>query len=78
MMTRFGVQGSIEGCEKLFQGARRDTGSSSKPDSIDTRAKEYKTMVYSFYDLVTDFYEWGWGQVRDTKSRPRRSVLILY
>jgi len=26
------------------------------------RKCEYATMVNSFYDLVTDFYEYGWGQ----------------
>jgi sterol 24-C-methyltransferase len=26
------------------------------------RKGEYTTMVNSFYDLVTDFYEYGWGQ----------------
>jgi len=26
------------------------------------RKGEYATMVNSFYDLVTDFYEYGWGQ----------------
>ncbi|GMI09696.1 hypothetical protein TrRE_jg7524 [Triparma retinervis] len=34
-------------------------------DDIDEtvkRADEYKDMVSSFYDLVTDFYEYGWGQ----------------
>ena len=64
VLTRDGVQGSIEGYEQLFTGARKAVGSTSKGDSINVREKEYKTMVNSFYDLVTDFYEWGWGQVR--------------
>jgi sterol 24-C-methyltransferase len=29
---------------------------------VDERKKEYTTMVDSFYNLVTDFYEFGWGQ----------------
>lgn len=27
----------------------------------ETRTREYKTMANNFYDLVTDFYEFGWG-----------------
>src|SRR5262249_56980030 len=26
-----------------------------------TRKKNYETVVNNFYDLVTDFYEFGWG-----------------
>jgi sterol 24-C-methyltransferase len=43
-----------------------DVGSLHKEESIQKRQKEYETMVNSFYNLVTDFYEWGWGQVRVT------------
>lgn len=57
-----GVKGSIEGYERLFDGARQSVGSISSKESVALREKEYKTMVNSFYDLVTDFYEWGWGQ----------------
>ncbi len=63
VLDRDGVKGSIEGYEKLYDGARKNVGTLSKEESIDVRAKEYKTLVNSFYDLVTDFYEWGWGQV---------------
>jgi sterol 24-C-methyltransferase len=38
-------------------------GTTTTSESIEKREKEYATMVNSFYDLVTDFYEWGWGQV---------------
>ena len=31
-------------------------------DSADERNKEYKSLVNSYYDLATLFYEWGWGQ----------------
>ena len=62
VLSRDGVKDSIEGYENLFTGARE--GNITNPDSISTRKQEYKTMVNSFYDLVTDFYEWGWGQVR--------------
>lgn len=56
------VKESIEGYENLFNGARKDIGATSNEDSIKHREKEYQTMVNSFYNLVTDFYEYGWGQ----------------
>ena len=28
---------------------------------VDGRNKEYSTVVDAYYDLATDFYEWGWG-----------------
>ena len=28
---------------------------------VDGRNKEYTTVVDAYYDLATDFYEWGWG-----------------
>jgi len=38
--------------ERLF----KDTESSEE------RKEKYMTVVNSYYDLVTDFYEWGWSQ----------------
>ncbi len=29
---------------------------------VDARKKSYATMINHYYDLVTDFYEFGWGQ----------------
>eukprot|EP00979_Chaetoceros_neogracilis_P006300 scaffold1273_cov258-Chaetoceros_neogracile.AAC.2 len=62
VLSRDGVMDSINEYEKLFNGARQEVGSTTTKESISMREKEYKTMVNSFYDLVTDFYEWGWGQ----------------
>jgi sterol 24-C-methyltransferase len=62
VLSRDGVKESIAGYETLFAGARVGVGTTSTADSIEHRASEYQTMVNSFYDLVTDFYEWGWGQ----------------
>ncbi|KAL7436686.1 hypothetical protein ACHAXH_009355 [Discostella pseudostelligera] len=62
VLSREKVQGSIAEYETLFAGARKSVGQTSNRDSIEHREKEYQTMVNSFYDLVTDFYEWGWGQ----------------
>jgi sterol 24-C-methyltransferase len=56
------VDGSVRNYESLFSGSRKDVGVNSNPDKIEERQKEYETMVSSFYDLVTDFYEYGWGQ----------------
>jgi sterol 24-C-methyltransferase len=64
VLARESVDDSIKGYEKLFSGARKDIGATTSKESVKMREKEYKTMVNSFYDLVTDFYEWGWGQVR--------------
>lgn len=62
VLKKDGVNQSIAGYENLFSGARKDVGNISNDESIKERQKEYQTMVNSFYDLVTDFYEWGWGQ----------------
>ncbi len=37
---------------------------SGKTDSkeAEDRRKNYMSMVTSFYNLVTEFYEYGWGQ----------------
>jgi hypothetical protein len=63
VLERDGVKDSIQGYEKLFSGARQSVGTTSEMDSIKKREQAYQKMVNSFYDLVTDFYEWGWGKV---------------
>lgn len=63
VLKRENVRDSMDGYEILFDGARKKVGSLHNEDSIKTREKEYKTMINNFYDLVTDFYEYGWGQV---------------
>lgn len=32
------------------------------PNNVEKRKTNYVTMVNNFYDLVTDFYEYGWGE----------------
>jgi sterol 24-C-methyltransferase len=66
VLKREEVKESMDGYDDLFAGARKDVGSLHKEESVQKRQKEYETMVNSFYNLVTDFYEWGWGQVRVT------------
>lgn len=56
------VQTSVSEYSNLFKGARTNVGSISSTESINLRKKEYESMVSKFYDLVTDFYEYGWGQ----------------
>ena len=53
VLERDQVEKSIEGYETLFSGAREKVGHTSTEDSIQHRANEYKTLVNSFYDLVT-------------------------
>lgn len=54
--------GSINGYESKFSDARAKIGVNTSDAAIQKRKAEYADMVNSFYDLVTDFYEWGWGQ----------------
>ncbi len=53
---------SIRDYENMFDGARKNVGGITSQESIDIRKDKYATMVNHFYNLVTDFYEWGWGQ----------------
>ena len=53
-----GVNESIQGFNSLYEGAREKVGETSSSQSIDKRKEEYKGMIDTFYNLVTDFYEW--------------------
>jgi len=53
---------SIDDYEGMFSGARKQTGAITNEESVDIRKQKYADMVNHFYNLVTDFYEWGWGQ----------------
>jgi sterol 24-C-methyltransferase len=53
---------SIVDYENMFAGARQETGAITSSESVEVRKKKYADMVNHFYNLVTDFYEWGWGQ----------------
>lgn len=46
----------------VFSGARKETGAITSVESVDERKERYADMINHFYNLVTDFYEWGWGQ----------------
>ena len=53
---------SITDYENMFGGARKNVGEITTDESVELRKKRYADMVNHFYNLVTDFYEWGWGQ----------------
>lgn len=68
VLKRGQVKDSMDGYDKLFDGARENVGSLHQEESIKTREREYKSMINNFYNLVTDFYEFGWGQVSKLRS----------
>jgi len=53
---------SIKEYEGMFKGSRVNTGTITSQESVEDRKARYAKMVDHFYNLVTDFYEWGWGQ----------------
>lgn len=55
------VEKSIDEFNDLFHGEdQSNLGQDQK--KIDARKGKYATMVNHYYDLATDFYEYGWGQ----------------
>jgi sterol 24-C-methyltransferase len=53
---------SISNYEGQFKGARQNVGAITSEESVEERRQRYADMINDFYNLVTDFYEWGWGQ----------------
>ncbi|CAM9949277.1 unnamed protein product [Ascophyllum nodosum] len=68
------VKEAIEDYEDLFSGARTEHGTITTEESIKRRQTEYQKMVNSFYNLVTDFYEYGWGQSFHFAPRQKRET----
>lgn len=68
VLAREKVSTSMEEYSQLFAGKTghsSDTlqgGELTSEESIAKRQEGYRTMVNNFYDLVTDFYEYGWCQ----------------
>jgi sterol 24-C-methyltransferase len=53
-----GLRGAeVAGALRQYRGLF-DAGPSG---SLEARKREYETVVNNFYDLITDFYEFGWG-----------------
>jgi sterol 24-C-methyltransferase len=61
-LQRNEFESSINDYEGMFSGAREKTGAITSAESVDERKERYADMINHFYNLVTDFYEWGWGQ----------------
>lgn len=66
----------VDDYESMFTGARRETGAITSDISIDERKKRYANMVDHFYNIVTDFYEYGWGQSFHFAPRHRDETFI--
>jgi sterol 24-C-methyltransferase len=47
----------------------------SATDNVEERREKYATLVNHYYDLVTDFYEFGWGQSFHFAARYRGESL---
>ena len=64
------VAARIEDYERRYGGAARG--------GLDERKADYRKFENTYYDLVTDFYEYGWGQSFHfaplMKASPRRSL----
>jgi len=52
ILTRDEIKKEMTEYDKLFEG----------DENGEKRKANYMTMVNNFYDLVTDFYEYGWGE----------------
>lgn len=50
----------VEEYEKLF-GSDSRKGGAEHEKLVSVRKEQYTTLVNHLYDLVTDFYEYGWG-----------------
>lgn len=65
MLTRLSqIMKDSVGASKVAERARQYLGlhDESAGGDLESRNREYASMVNAYYDLVTDFYEYGWGQ----------------
>mmetsp|Transcript_6897 Transcript_6897/g.9658 ORF Transcript_6897/g.9658 Transcript_6897/m.9658 type:complete len:411 (-) Transcript_6897:1003-2235(-) len=69
VLERSKVEASMNEYSALFEGKTGESSMSglqagcvTSEESIKKRQQGYATMVTNFYDLVTDFYEYGWCQ----------------
>ena len=69
VLARSKVEASMNEYSRLFEGKTGQSSTSglkagevTSEDSVKKRQDGYQTMVTNFYDLVTDFYEYGWCQ----------------
>lgn len=47
----------------------------SKSSKVEDRKSNYTTVVNHYYDLATDFYEWGWGESFHFAPRHKRESM---
>ena len=59
-----------EGTEAVGSGI--DRYNDMHDGNVDGRNEGYAELVNTYYNLATDFYEWGWGQV--LQLRPQQPV----
>jgi len=60
-MAKSKVEGTVDFFESLY-GTDSRAGGKEHAELLAKRQTLYTQMVNSFYDLVTDFYEYGWGE----------------
>src|SRR4051812_29812982 len=63
MKPKLGVGRMIRDCRSLHEA------------SVEERAARYFLLARQFYDLVTDFYEFGWGESFHFAPRARGESL---
>jgi hypothetical protein len=64
VLKREQVSESMDDYDKLFDGARKNVGSLHEKESIETREKEYETMINSFYNVSRIVVSLSFHQLR--------------
>ncbi len=59
------VAARIEDYDRRYGGTARD--------GLDERKKDYRNFENTYYDLVTDFFEYGWGQYYHVRCKTQRA-----
>ena len=62
-LNRDAVASTVRGYERVY--------GSDEAEELERRKTEYRELTNKYYDLVTDFYEYGWG--KSFHFAPRRS-----
>ncbi len=53
-LDRDAVASTVSSYERVYSG--------NVPESPGQRTTDYESLTNQYYDLVTDLYEWGWGE----------------
>mmetsp|Transcript_37641 Transcript_37641/g.79144 ORF Transcript_37641/g.79144 Transcript_37641/m.79144 type:complete len:414 (+) Transcript_37641:723-1964(+) len=62
MLTAMSSQEEKQGIKVDADIAKYNAMHDDSKNDVDARNKNYADLVNSYYNLATDFYEWGWGQ----------------